>query len=87
MSRKTALENGLLLCSCGHPGNNHFNHKNACARCHCANYREVGRQGMGLETFELQQHSSACLSVGGGPSDDDCICGAEEYNQRVLGKT
>lgn len=24
------------------------------------------------------KHSRACLAVGGGPTDDDCICGAHE---------
>lgn len=29
-------------------------------------------------------HSQSCLGAGGGPSDDTCICGAHEINQRPL---
>lgn len=44
----------------------------------CALPASEGENNRGVVT----QHSGACLSVGGGPSDDDCICGAHEANQR-----
>jgi hypothetical protein len=28
-------------------------------------------------------HSQTCLTAGGGPSDDDCICGAHEANAKA----
>jgi hypothetical protein len=46
MTRKQALEQGLLICLCGHPENNHFSHgTRSCARCECTNYKEKARVG------------------------------------------
>jgi len=46
MTRKQALEQGLLTCDCGHPENNHFDWDlNPCAHCHCKSYEERPRVG------------------------------------------
>lgn len=40
--RKAALELGLLICSCGHRNNNHFDHGTCpCAHCDCKEYQET----------------------------------------------
>ncbi len=60
MSRKRALELGLLTCKCGHPPNNHFDEQRAdCARdgCKCKKYREIGVHGTKLETFMAQNNN------------------------------
>lgn len=48
MTRERALELGLLICTCGHPENNHFDHgEHGCARCDkCQGYQEVGIKGL-----------------------------------------
>lgn len=49
MTRKRALELGLLTCSCGHPENNHFAFEfRGCAHCDCKAYREQGVTGVTL---------------------------------------
>ena len=50
MTRKDALELGLLACECGHPINNHFTNVSPesfwpCAHCKCTAYREIARRG------------------------------------------
>lgn len=47
MTEKEALEYGLLVCTCGHPINNHFNlmTSKACARCDCNCYKPTARVG------------------------------------------
>lgn len=47
MSRKEALEYGLLVCKCGYPENNHFSTgKRECAHDkQCTGYREISRMG------------------------------------------
>lgn len=50
MTRQRALEIGLLVCSCGHPENNHFNQDRCpCVRCACVEFVEVGRPGVGVQ--------------------------------------
>ena len=46
MTRKRALELGLLICECGWPENNHFDHgSRPCAHSTCKAYRERGVSG------------------------------------------
>jgi len=48
MSRKNALELGLLTCKCGHSFNNHFcfsSGRHPCAHCSCKEYRETAVWG------------------------------------------
>jgi hypothetical protein len=47
MTETEALEYGMITCTCGHPVNNHFNHRaeNPCARCDCTQYRPTARVG------------------------------------------
>lgn len=63
MTRKRALELGLLVCACGHPENNHFGTGRwagkdtfggrHCARCtECKGYRERGINGTKLSNSE-----------------------------------
>lgn len=47
MTRERALQLGLLVCACGHPENNHFEH-GPCARCDCKMLKEQGRAGTTL---------------------------------------
>jgi len=50
-TRREALRYGLLVCTCGHPVNNHFDHGSCpCARCDCKVYTEKGRTGLQLTT-------------------------------------
>ena len=51
MSRETALQHGLIVCTCGHPPNNHFDHsKKPCAHCECKKYVESGQPGISILT-------------------------------------
>lgn len=47
MTKKQAMELGLLVCECGYPKNNHFNFgKKLCAHTDkCKGYKEVARVG------------------------------------------
>jgi hypothetical protein len=46
MTRKDAIELGLLTCECGHPENNHFDmKKKPCAHCKCNEYSERSVRG------------------------------------------
>ena len=46
LSIKEAIEFGLILCSCGHPPNNHFEHgTRPCAHCSCKEYEMTARRG------------------------------------------
>lgn len=47
MTRKQAMEYGLLICECGWPKNNHFDFgKKVCAHTKaCKGYKEVARVG------------------------------------------
>lgn len=53
MTRKRALELGLLTCKCGHPENNHFDFVSGrpCAHCDCVELRERPKAGMKLITL------------------------------------
>jgi hypothetical protein len=44
MSEEEALQQGLLICKCGHPKNNHFGW-GSCAHCKCTKYRPVAKVG------------------------------------------
>jgi hypothetical protein len=45
-SRDEALKLDLLICSCGHRPNNHFDFdKKSCAHCKCEKYEEQPRLG------------------------------------------
>lgn len=48
MTRRRALELGLIVCECGHPANNHFGH-GLCSRCECKELRETGKDGITIE--------------------------------------
>jgi hypothetical protein len=50
MTRKRALELGLITCMCGHPENNHFDWKpQPCAHCNCRELREIPKRGIKLK--------------------------------------
>lgn len=50
MTREEALQQGLLICTCGHPPNNHFSfNKHSCAHCDCKQYTEISRVGEIIE--------------------------------------
>jgi hypothetical protein len=53
MTRQQALEQGLLVCTCGHPVNNHWLNypakNNSCARCSCKQYNEIASVGKLIE--------------------------------------
>jgi hypothetical protein len=50
LSIEDALKYGLILCSCGHPPNNHFDHgTKPCAFCDCASYEMTARRGQLVE--------------------------------------
>lgn len=56
MTRVQALQQGLLICECGHPENNHFDwDTNPCAHCYCKEYREIAKVG---DLVEIEQ---ACV--------------------------
>jgi hypothetical protein len=61
MTRRQALEQGLLVCKCGHPENNHFDFGDGdtpCAHCShpkCTKYREVARSSVGTLIEPVQQ--------------------------------
>jgi len=41
LTRKQAVQWGVIHCECGHPPNNHFTHGDrSCAHCECAELRE-----------------------------------------------
>lgn len=49
MSKKRALELGLVFCTCGHPPNNHFDFdKKPCAHCKCRAFTMCSRAGVKL---------------------------------------
>lgn len=46
MTQQQAYEHGLLICTCGHPVNNHFDWGDrSCANCDCKKYVEKARTG------------------------------------------
>ena len=47
MTEKQALEQGLVVCECGHPKNNHFDFESfPCAHCKCKKYTATARVGV-----------------------------------------
>lgn len=56
MTRQRALELGLLVCSCGHPENNHFDFElQPCAHCKCNEYKEQGRIGIRVRKVKARK--------------------------------
>ena len=56
MTRQRALELGLLVCTCGHPENNHFRHGGmSCAHCDCTGLKEVGRKGVDVKKSQAKR--------------------------------
>lgn len=50
LTRQRALQLGLLVCTCGHPENNHFDWDDKiCAFCSCKAYTEQGVSGVEVE--------------------------------------
>jgi hypothetical protein len=79
MTVEEALRQGLIICTCGHPTNNHFNFTNSCARCDCLKYRPVARVG------KLVECPSKCRTTRAAPvntSSRSTGCSSEQTTGR-----
>jgi hypothetical protein len=50
LTLKEATSYGIVVCTCGHPRNNHFDHDDKpCAHCKCRTYKQTFRAGQAIK--------------------------------------